>query len=108
MKSICIGIAAAVLLTAAPALAQQVTLGKRGGTVFVWKDGDAMSEGMNLIQAGVHKSNPMMVMRLISCMVEPGTKAIISDAGFATHTILVIDGEFSGCRGDVVMEDVAW
>lgn len=66
-----------------------------------------MSEGFSLIQAGVHKTNPAMVIKLLSCAVDPGTKAIITDGGFATHTILVTSGENSGCRGDVVAEDVS-
>lgn len=65
-----------------------------------------MSEGFKLIQAGVHQSNPMLVIRLLSCAVPAGTKAIITDSGFATQTILVTDGDNAGCRGDVVTEDI--
>lgn len=95
-----------VVAASVPAHASEITLGKGGSTVFVWKDGDAMSEGFKLIQAGVHKSNPMLVIELLSCAVPAGTKAIITDGGFATQTILVTDGESVGCRGDVVTEDV--
>lgn len=101
--------AAAVLaLTAGEAFAQEIRLGRAGSeTVFVWKDSDAQSEAIKLIQAGVHNSNPTLVFRLLSCMVTPGTKAIITDMGFASHTILVTSGKESGCRGVVPMEDVS-
>lgn len=106
-KLLAVGVAALAASTFAnPAHALEVTLGRGQGTVFVWRDGDAMDEGFKLIQAGVHKSNPTMVLQLLSCAVPSGTKAVITDAGFATHTIIVVDGDNAGCRGDVVTEDV--
>lgn len=95
-----------IATTAGSAHALEVILGRGDEPVFVWRDGDAMDEGFKLIRAGVHKSNPMMVMELLSCAVPAGTKAIVTDSGFATQSILVIDGENSGCRGDVVTEDI--
>ncbi|MDQ2066004.1 hypothetical protein Q9295_06450 [Xinfangfangia sp. CPCC 101601] len=73
-------------------------------TVFVWRNADAHSEAMQLIQAGVHQSNPALLLTLLACMVPSGTKAIITDAGFATHDILITSGEQSGCRGNIPME----
>ena len=100
-------VASIVMLVASPAAAQEVILGRTGSdNVFVWKDSDAQSEAFKLIQAGVHKSNPTLVFRLLSCMVPVGTKAVITDMGFASHTILVTSGEQSGCRGVIVREDV--
>ena len=96
----------AFVFTTTPAAALEITLGKGDTPVFVWRDGDAMSEGFKLIQAGVHKTNPALVMELLSCVVPPGTKAIITDGGFASQTILITEGDLSGCRGDVVTEDV--
>jgi hypothetical protein len=72
--------------------------------VIVWKNKDAYSEGIQLIQANVHKSNPALLMRLIACMPAPGTKAITTSAGILTHDILVIEGKDSGCRGNVAAE----
>jgi hypothetical protein len=94
------------VLVAQSAAAQERTLQGVGGAsvVFVWKDKKSHNEGLTLIQAGVHKSNPMLVMRLLACMVPSGTKAVITSAGFATHDVLVTSGEFSGCRGNVAVE----
>ncbi|MFN3506229.1 MAG: hypothetical protein ACK4ZU_02050 [Allorhizobium sp.] len=98
----------AATLIATQAQAAEVTLGRGGSdNVFVWRDGDAHSEAINLISAGVHNSNPTLVMRLLSCIVPAGTKAIITDAGFASHTILITSGDDAGCRGDIAAEDVA-
>lgn len=100
-------VASIAMLVASPAAAQEVILGRTGSeNVFVWKDSDAQSEAFKLIQAGVHKSNPTLVFRLLACMVPVGTKAVITDMGFASHTILVTSGEDAGCRGVIVREDV--
>lgn len=100
-------VASVAMMVASPAAAQEVTLGRSGSeNVFVWKDSDAQSEAFKLIQAGVHKSNPTLVFRLLSCMVPVGTKAVITDMGFASHTILVTSGDHSGCRGVIVAEDI--
>ena len=105
MRSIVV--AAVLALGAGQASATEITLGRAGSDqVFVWKDSDAHSEALSLIQANVHKTNPILVFRLLSCMVPVGTKAIITDMGFASHTILVTEGEHAGCRGDIPVEDV--
>ncbi|MAY63970.1 MAG: hypothetical protein CML29_17340 [Rhizobiales bacterium] len=89
------------------ALAQEKTLGRADmDTVFVWKDSDAQSEGYNLINSGVHKSNPVLIMRLFSCMVPKGTRAVVTDAGFFSSTILITSGESTGCRGVIANEDL--
>jgi len=46
-----------------------------------------------------------MVAVLLSCIVDSGTRAITTDAGFVTHDILVIEGEEAGCRGNIPAED---
>jgi hypothetical protein len=42
----------------------------------------------------------------IACIVKPGTKVIITDQGFLSHTIRVLEGKSRGCVGDVAMEVV--
>jgi hypothetical protein len=74
--------------------------------IIVWKSKDAHNEGMQLIQAGVHKSNPAMVTRLVSCIENPGTKVIVTDMGFVTHDIMVISGRDQGCRGNIAAEEL--
>ena len=93
---------------ASPAVALEGTLLGLGGMkmVVVWKSKDAQHEGMSLVQAGVLESNPELVIPYVSCIVPTGTKAIITDAGFATHDVMVIEGENAGCKGNIPME--AW
>jgi len=100
-------IAASVAIgCASPALALDGRVVGLGGTdqVFVWKSKDAQSEAMSLIQGNVHKTNPGLVARLLSCIVPSGTTAIITDAGFATHDIMITSGPNAGCRGNIPME----
>ena len=91
---------------ASPALALDGRVVGLGGTdqVFVWKSKDAQSEAMSLIQGNVHKTNPGLVAKLLSCIVPSGTTAIITDAGFATHDIMITSGPNAGCRGNIPME----
>jgi hypothetical protein len=87
----------------------EVTLQNHAGSglrVPVFKNAQSHTEALKLVTAGVHKTNPPLVMLLIACMVPSGTKAIIIDAGIATHDILVTSGELAGCRGDIAVEDV--
>ena len=98
---------AAFYLSITTAYAQGIELGRdNSGTVFVWKNSEAYSKVIKLIQSGVHKSNPTLVMQQLSCMADPGDKAVITDAGFASHTIMVTSGKSAGCEGVIAMEDV--
>lgn len=72
--------------------------------VIVWRSNTAQSQGLDLISAGVHRSNPALLMPLVSCIVPTGTRAVTTDAGFVTHDILVIEGSDSGCRGNIPVE----
>lgn len=93
-------------VTSGPAMALSgKVIGINGSdVVFVWKDKQSQTEAMSLIDAGVHKSNPALLMQLLACVVDSGTAAIITDAGFATHDIMVTEGPDSGCRGNIPME----
>lgn len=100
-----IGIALAII--AGPAAAQEVTIGRaEAENVFVWKDSEAQSEALKLIGAGVHKTNPQLVFRLMSCVAPAGSKAVVTDGGFASSTILITTGEHAGCRGVIQNEDL--
>ncbi|WP_323785977.1 hypothetical protein [Thalassovita sp.] len=96
----------AFVLAASSAHAADFKVYGLGGsdTVFVWKNKASHDEALDLISANVHKSNPALVMRLLSCIVPSGTGVIITDMGFATHDIMVIDGEKAGCRGNIPAE----
>jgi len=99
-------ISTTLAVLAAPVAAQDYRLKALPGAdkVFVWKSKDAHNEGLSLIQAGAIQSNPMLVAVLLSCIAQPGAKVVMLDAGFATHDIMVIDGESSGCRGNIAAE----
>lgn len=104
-------VAAAALVTAWAGQGRAddpAVLGRSGmEQVYVWRDYDAWSEGLALVRAGVHKTDPQMVLRLMACIVKNGDHAvIIGRAGLASKTILVIDGAQKGCRGFVTDEDL--
>ena len=40
----------------------------------------------------------------VACIIDSGTKVIITDQGFASHTIRVLEGKFRGCVGDMPAE----
>lgn len=67
---------------------------------IVWKDGDAMSKGFKLIQADVHRTNPGLLLPLISCVISLGETFAITDFGFGSSTILVTSSKNAGCEGD--------
>jgi len=46
------------------------------------------------------------VMCCLACLVDPGTKVIVTDLGFVSHTIRVLEGESQGCVGDIPVESV--
>jgi len=100
-------VAAALPLLLGPALAQERQLGRSGmSNVFVWKDSEAHSEAISLIQAGVNSTNPALIMRLLSCIATPGDKAVVVDGGFFSSTVLVTSGKQAGCRGVIANEDL--
>lgn len=109
MKKLGWGILCCAMLVSATANAQDYRLKTFGGAkmIIVWQSKDAQSEGMKLIQAGVHKTNPQLLMRLVSCIAEPGTKVIVTDMGMVTHDIMVVEGKNSGCRGNIPAEELA-
>lgn len=91
---------------AMPARAQERVLRTPNGegNVFVWRDSEKHGEGLDLIRAGVHRSNPDLVLRLVACVVPSGTKAITTSGGFVTRDVLVTSGSHAGCRGNVAVE----
>lgn len=73
-------------------------------TVFVWRDGTALNEAYRLIDAGVHRTNPALIMPLVACVATPGTQIVVTDSGWTRSTILIVAGQMSGCRGVVANE----
>ena len=102
------GWATAIVLfgVVSPAFAQQRTIKAFNGVedAIVWKDGDAMSKGFSLIRGGVHRTNPSLLVPLIACFVHVGDHIVITDFGFGSSTIMVVDGKSTGCQGDLQTE----
>jgi hypothetical protein len=69
--------------------------------VIVWRSEKAHTEGQQLIRAGVNKTKPALLVPLIACIVDGGTRVLVTDAGMSTSDILVIEGANAGCRGNV-------
>jgi hypothetical protein len=61
-----------------------------------------LSEVLSLIKAG----ETMAAAPVIACAPAVGDKVIITDHGFSSHTVRVLDGKFAGCSGDIVVESV--
>lgn len=85
----------------AEARAPRIVRRDNGGTVTVWVDRDALREGGKLIDAGIHRTQPWMLARLIGCQVSSDTQVIVSDGGMFSSTVLVVAGRNAGCRGVV-------
>jgi len=60
-----------------------------------------LSEAYALLDA---KENQEAISCCIACLPDVGTKIIVTDRGFMSHTIRVLDGKFKDCVGDVPME----
>ncbi|TIT24434.1 MAG: hypothetical protein E5W81_11780 [Mesorhizobium sp.] len=102
---------AAALVTAWAGLGRAddpALLGRPGmEQIYVWLNYESWSEGLALIRAGVHETDPQMVIRLLACIAKKGDHAVIvGRPSLAAKTILVIDGAHKGCRGFVTDEDL--
>jgi hypothetical protein len=108
MRKLVVVMAIAMLATvrAEPASAQD-RLNGGGDAVPIWRDMAAYREGLRLINAGVHTTNPALVMRLLSCMAPDRSQIVITDAGLFSSTVVVTSGPRSGCRGIVANEEIA-
>jgi hypothetical protein len=108
-------LALAACLVVAPAVAQQPPRpperlqGIEGRDVWVWRDADAMAEGRRLIEAGINRTRPDMVVPLVACIVESGTAVIATGrARFGIWNVVVVDGPRAGCRGVVNFEAIVF
>jgi hypothetical protein len=82
--------------------AQTRTLVNPGSSnIVVWKDEKSHSEGVRLIDAGVNKSNPALLLPLVACLVPSGTQAVVTDGGFFSSNVTVTSGKEAGCRGTI-------
>jgi hypothetical protein len=96
-------LAAILLATAAPAFGQTKTLHGYGHepVVAIWRDAKAREAGDNMLRAGINHTDPGLMLPLVACIVDNGTHVIVSDAGFFSSDVIVVDGPYKGCRGNV-------
>lgn len=99
-------LAIAVLSTTAVAEGFRLKALPGSQLILVWQDKAAHDEALDLINAGIHNTNPWLVERLLACTVKPNTRVIVTDAGFVTHDIMVIEGPDAGCRGNIPAEEL--
>ncbi|MGD0948770.1 MAG: hypothetical protein ABSA52_15250 [Candidatus Binatia bacterium] len=94
---------AASLLGLQPAFGGLIcTLDNGGEATLVFRPGK-MSETMKLHDEGMNEES---VRCCVACLPKNGVKVIITDQGFASHTIRVLEGPDKGCVGDVPAEHV--
>jgi hypothetical protein len=100
---------AALTLTvtlASPALAAEGTLVPFSGQtkIPVWRSAQAQDDGQALLRA---KADGTLWLHLLSCVAEPGTRAILGgpDPGLYRRGVIVLDGQAKGCRGVVSKEN---
>lgn len=81
------------------AAAQEVSvIGKTEGSVItVWKDLEAAKTGAKLATSGVE--NPDAYRPFVACLVEPGTKVVVTKGLGAASEIVVSSGDSAGCKG---------
>lgn len=53
-----------------------------------------------------HKDSTILLATVLSCMVDVGTAVVVTDAGWASHTVEVTEGPDRGCTGDVAVEQL--
>jgi hypothetical protein len=75
--------------------------------VFVWKDYNALKEGIELLKAGSATKNPGLVAARVACIVPNETHAVTSpnSPGFGFETVIILSGEDTGCKGVIEMQD---
>ncbi len=93
--------------SAPPATPHRITLVvPSGGNALVWHDDAALNEAMGLLDAGVQRTHPELLARLLACRVSSGTAIIVTNGGFFSSTVLVTAGSQAGCRGVIANDFV--
>jgi hypothetical protein len=72
-------------------------------TIAVWRSESSADAGTRLVNAGQSD----LALRYIACGVPPGTRVVVLPGGYSTHRVMVIDGKFRGCEGNVYSWDLS-
>lgn len=68
---------------------------------FVWRDVQAKHEGLELIRAKVKPPEYGLVNDLLACLPVAGTKVITTAPASDGLSVLVMVGDYVGCRGNI-------
>lgn len=100
--------AALAIALAAPATAQTLREVRhpRVDFAFIWKDEPSRREGFGIIQAGTNRTRPELLMRLLACAPQNGTRITVVDRGLFTSTVAVAEGIEAGCRGIIMSDEI--
>jgi len=103
-----LAVCGAIISVSFSAFAKDVTLVGIDGSesAFIWKYKLAHSEAMKLVGAGVHQTNPDLVLPLLACIVTSAAEASITGRGIITNEVTITSGPNVGCHGDVATEAV--
>ena len=74
--------------------------------IIVWKSKKAHNEGLAIIRSGLTQAKLLLLARLVACRATAGTEVIVTDAGFVTHDIMIVEGQSVGCRGNIPAEEL--
>ena len=91
----------AITFASAAQQPQKLRAPSPGQRIFVWKDWASAKEASKLVEAGVNKTHPELVVGLMACMVNGGTGYVVSDGGVFASDVIIVDGSEAGCRGTV-------
>ena len=73
-----------------------------GGThVAIWRSG-ARAEGEKLLALGV--TEVAVLQTVIACVAPNGTAVVTTSWGIWSRDVIVREGEFAGCKGEVATE----
>jgi hypothetical protein len=94
---------ALLLITALPfpatAASEHVLVAAPGASkVLVWRSEKAMSDGEALLSA---RADASLIIPLVACAPASGARVVVSDGGFFSSSVIVIDQPLAGCRGIV-------
>ena len=100
-----LALAALLFLPSIPASAQRQTYILRGNgekAITVWRGESSAEAGTRLVNAGQSD----LALRYVACAVLPGTRVVILPGGYETHRVMIVDGKFRGCEGNVYSWDI--
>jgi hypothetical protein len=101
MKLALAGLLVAVGAGSVAAQARPLVSPQGGSIVIIWRNEQARSEGIALIDAGTAKANPALLYPLAACLAKVGDQVVVTNGGSFSSNVTVTTGKDAGCRGTV-------